>query len=393
MEKPDLIYGRPWSEKEYLIVLHKYFQNIEKSRHKNADWIRQISTLLGRTPSSIVMRLENFGSIHKADGRKGLNKFGPECNNIFNAWKDKKEHLESTVDVIVKDFKSDPQLSLFDSNKVEMPIAFEKYELLDHIGDGSSGYVFSCIDTTTDEIYALKIIKSTNLNDYQIVHRFSREINILKNINHPNIIKLYDDNLESEKRYPGFIMDFAVNQLTKYITDNGVSESINDKPRITNKEAYDIILSVFNAVEALHNNEYKIIHRDINPNNILQMSDGRWILADFSIGKFISTAPVTTSFATQSNLHGWGTGHYAPVEQYRNFKNTDERTDVFAMGILIWELFSKSYPPPDMSNLMLPKLIENVVIKATKREPEARYDNIKTLRDKFVDAYRNTSEF
>ena len=386
MSTVDVLYGRPWDEKEYLIVLDSYFRNREKTRHKKADYVLEISELLGRTPSSIVMRMENYASIDSKDHRKGMDKFSPECVRVFSEWHDKIDHLESCVAVLRKEYAIPDQLDLFRSNKPVLPKAFERYELLELIGEGGSGYVFSCIDTETDELLALKILKTGHLRDPEILHRFKREIRMLQSVRQKNIIKLYNDNLDEEERFPSFVMEFAPRQLTTYINQKAHESPNSERPILSSEDSLEIFRSIIAAIKHLHEQRPRIIHRDINPNNILQLEDNTWLLADFGIAKFISTAPSTSTFATKSDVRGFGTAYYTAPEQYRNFKATDERTDIYSLGILIWELYSEAWPPPDKHDPNLPKSLEVVFKKATQNDPEARYQSIQEFQDAFEEA-------
>jgi serine/threonine protein kinase len=110
--------------------------------------------------------------------------------------------------------------------------------------------------------------------------------------------------------------------------------------------------------------------------------DGTWVLADFGLAKFIGTAAVATSFVTQTRM-GWGTAYYAAPEQYRDFKRTDEKTDVYAAGDLLWELFSSGWPPPELGRPDLPKRLEEVFLRAVARDPCHRHCTIAELTDHF----------
>jgi serine/threonine-protein kinase len=192
-----------------------------------------------------------------------------------------------------------------------------------------------------------------------------QEIRALRSISHPNVIALHEDNIDTERRFPGFVMDLATTNLANYT-------AVAERPAVAPAEAVWIMRAIVSAIIALHAHSPRIVHRDINPNNILRLIDGRWVLADFGLAKFIGTGPLSTGFATQTQP-GLGTTYYAAPEQYRDFKRTDERTDIFALGVLLWELFSSAWPPPDSQRLGLPDDLAMVYVRATQREPEARY--------------------
>jgi len=157
------------------------------------------------------------------------------------------------------------------------------------------------------------------------------------------------------------------------------------RPVLLWSERCEIFRAVLNAVGALHSGASMLIHRDINPANVLQTLDGRWVLSDFSLAKFMPPVPVSSSFATTTH-QAWGTGYYASPEQYRSFRDVDERADIYALGRLMWDLFSEEFPPPREAKPGLPGELASVYLKATDWEPGGRYPTVKTLQDAFESA-------
>ncbi len=384
MGNAEQLYGRPWSEREYVIALHYYFENRDCPRHENSNYVRELAKLLGRTPASIVMRMENFGSIDRDTNseKKGLANIGPMCGKVFFDWKERRESLQACADLLIREASTARTLNLFEPNPVTLPKAFDRYELLDRIGEGGFGSVFSCIDAESGQQYAIKIIRPDNRFDRETLHRFSREIRILSSIDHPNIIRLHERNLDSEDTYPAFVMDLAQCSLTHYL-QLAMEKGNGKRPCIDLTEATSILRSIASGVHALHS--ASVIHRDINPNNVLLLSDGTWALADFGLAKFLPSAATATSFVTKTHV-GWGTAYYAAPEQYRDFKRTDERTDIYALGMLMWELFAGAWPPPDVHNPGIPSYLAIIFGRAVEREPEARYQSVTDFLAEFNQA-------
>ncbi|MCW8966544.1 MAG: protein kinase [Candidatus Pacearchaeota archaeon] len=212
------------------------------------------------------------------------------------------------------------------------------------------------------------------------IGRFAREIKTLTKVDHEHVIHIYQDNLDTEKNYPAFIMDLAEMDLVTYITKTSSKNNLNDRPVLGTSEAKLIYISMLNAVEALHQSSPPIIHRDINPNNILKLFDGDWVLADFSLAKFLPPSPASTTFATKTHAAGIGTAHYTPPEQYKSLKDADTRSDIYSMGWLLWELFSQEgpYPRPDPSGL--PSELEVIFHKAINHDKQDRYQTISELK-------------
>ena len=327
MGKAERLYGHPWSEREYVIALYFYFRNRDCPRHETAPYIQELATILGRTPASVVMRMENFSSLDPESETSGLSNIGPLCRKVFTDWSPRRDHLESCAKLLIRESTEARNLSLFEPEPVTLPKAFSKYELLDHIGDGGFGSVFSCIEISSGKQFAIKIIKADNRFDRETLHRFFREMRILRSIQHPSVIRLHDDNLEAEESFPAFVMDLAQRSLTSLL-DELSEHGSKGRPYLTTTDAVRIFRSVTSAVDALHCHDVRIVHRDINPNNVLLMDNGEWVLADFSLAKFLRSAATGSTFVTKTHM-GWGTAYYAAPEQYRDFKRTDERTDVY----------------------------------------------------------------
>jgi len=377
------LYGRPWSERDLIIALDAYFRNQAEPRHRGAEWIRRTAAVIYRTPASVLMRMENYASVDPdVTERKALNRGGPSCERVFFEWTHRRDHLRSCAEVLIRESSGGSSLELFEPEAVRIPQAFGKYELMDFLGEGAFGFVFSCV-REDGRAYAIKLIKADRVQDSESLHRFLREIRALKSVRHPNVICLYEDNLESERHFPGFIMDLAAMNLTEYVGRRAKErDRTKARPVLNTEEAAEIVLSIMSAVEGLHDHTPQIVHRDINPNNILLLPGGGWVLADFGLAKFISSAPLTTSFSTHSQ-QVWATAYYAPPEQYEDFGNCTAQTDVYALGTLIWELFGSGWPPPDKADPGLPPGIRSIYLKATARNPQSRYESVADLADEF----------
>lgn len=384
MTDPRVTYGQRWTEREYLIVLQGYLEHKGEPQHADSFFVREIARLLGRTPHSILYRLQNFASVdpdEKDPRRKGKAHITDMGRRIFLKWSAKRESLKDTADAFVRDEKTrKEQDDLFSPSPVRLPTTFRQYELLDEIGRGGFGFVYSCLDVESQEPYALKVIDCAKMHNSECVHRFGREIRALKALDHPNVIRIHADNLDDEKSYPGFVMDLAECDLAGYLGERArESGDQNSRPLLAKDEGLGIFLSVLNGVEALHQLSPPVIHRDINPKNILRMFDGSWVLADFSLAKFLPPLQVSTSFATETWV-AMGTGHYASPEQFRSLTETSVRSDIYSLGWLLWELLTSEGPFPRSDPSGLPEELETIFLKATNYKPEARYNSVADMR-------------
>lgn len=375
---PEL-YGKPWTKREYLIVLNAYFLNVGEPRHVGVAYVQKVAQIIGRTPASVVMRLENFASLDTSvsDFRSGLTHINSLGKRLFAEYVSKKDALKELASFLVQENREKAEPTLFEPNPIQLPRAFQKYELMDGLGEGGSGAVFSCVEANSGQRFAIKIIRTDRIYDTESLSRFRREIRVLKSIRHHNVIQLHDDNLDSQRDFPAYVMDFAQCSLASLLHERGSSGT-----RLSPDEAYEAVTSVMNGIEALHNNSPAIIHRDINPHNVLKLTNGSWVLADFGLAKFTSTMPVSTGFQTCTQ-RGPGTAWYAAPEQYRNFLETDVRTDIYGVGMLLWEVFSTSSPPPSKEDHGLPDSLLAIFLKATQRNPDLRYTNIADMKAAF----------
>lgn len=381
-------YGSKWTEKEYLMVLYYYLKHRGEAQHADTPFVQELSELLGRTPHSILYRLQNYASIDPEErnpqrkGKVHITGFG---RWVFEQWSKKRASLKDTAEAFVRDERAQLEPDLFNPHPVRLPVTFRHYELLDEIGRGGFGVVCSCLDTKSDEIYAIKVIDAARVHERECLHRFQREIRALKSVQHPHVIRIYEHNLDTEENYPAFVMDLAECDLPHYLSSKISEGEDSRRPILDGKDANEILLSVVNALQCLHYADPQIIHRDVNPNNILRLFDGTWVLADFSLAKFLPPTPVSTTFMTKTNVI-MGTSHYASPEQYRDLKSADGRSDIHALGWLIRDLYSAEEPYPRRQPSGLPQALEDVFHKATEYKKEDRYQTIDDMKQALVAA-------
>jgi serine/threonine-protein kinase len=158
------------------------------------------------------------------------------------------------------------------------------------------------------------------------MQRFAREAEILRRINHPNIVKIYDYNFDDKKGLPYLIMEHVNGrQLSHHIKQNSLSFDLK----------ISIIKQTADALDYVH--RQGIIHRDIKPENILVTDDGIVKITDFGIGKIIDSE-LTISGDVM------GSPAYMSPESFDSTRTVDYRTDIFSLGVICYELFTGVRP-------------------------------------------------
>lgn len=194
------------------------------------------------------------------------------------------------------------------------------------------------------------------------LRRFEREISCMKTLNHPNIVKILGSKLESET--PFFVMPLAAGSLRDLLPlhPTGMPES----------EAVTMTLTVLEAMAYAHKN--KVLHRDIKPENILIYGD-QPAIADFGLGRRLQSGSTTI---TMANV-GLGTLQYSAPEQLMNGHDGDERSDVYSLGRVFYEMLTGKVPFPRMDLQLVPAKFRHVVFTATRDEPDDRYPSVTAM--------------
>lgn len=260
-----------------------------------------------------------------------------------------------------------------------------RYELLEKIGGGGMAHVYKAKCRLLNRFVAVKILRSEFTNDDEFVKRFRIEAQSAASLSHPNIVSIYDVGYEEDIHY--IIMEYVDGiTLKEYITNKGVLEW---------KEAVNITIQICSAIEHAHRN--RIIHRDIKPHNILLTSDGIAKVTDFGIARAVSSSTITMVGSTIGSVH-----YFSPEQARGGF--TDEKSDLYSLGITLYEMITGRVPfdgetpvavalkhiqieaeePIDIDN-KIPKGINNIVIRAIKKDQNKRYQ---TASEMLADLYK-----
>lgn len=284
------------------------------------------------------------------------------------------------------------QSSGVEKSIVEIGERIGHYQIIDHLGSGGMGEVYLAKDMRLDRKVAVKFLKKEFSRSHDPMVRFEREAKSASALNHPNIITIYEIGEWKEA-------DFIV---MEYVEGVSLRQVIRDGLGLTG--ALDVAIQTASALTAAH--EAGIVHRDIKPDNILRRPDGLVKVLDFGLAKQTnqqlddgdvdSDATTKMDYFTAPGLV-MGTVAYMSPEQARG-KTTDERTDIWSLGVVLYEMIA-GLPPfngDTKSDLIVsilttdppPLLIqregvsqelEHIVKKALSKAPEQRYQFIKDL--------------
>lgn len=261
-----------------------------------------------------------------------------------------------------------------------------RYEILEMLGVGGMGEVYKARDLALGRLVAFKVIRPELASSPAIIDRFKQEILLSSNVTHKNVIRIYD---LGEADGMKFI-------TMEYVDGRDLRAVLHDRGKFSPREAIDVIRQVCYALEAAH--AVGVIHRDLKPQNIMCEPGGRILVMDFGLARTLEDNGLTQS----GNLVG--TLEYMSPEQALA-KEIDQRSDIFALGIIFYELLSGRSPyqahsavaslilrtqenvePLSHLDPSIPENLSGIVSKSLEREVDHRYQSAAALRAD-LDAY------
>ncbi|KRM56344.1 Stk1 family PASTA domain-containing Ser/Thr kinase [Lacticaseibacillus sharpeae] len=255
----------------------------------------------------------------------------------------------------------------------------ERYQLTQTLGEGGMANVYLAHDLILDRDVAVKVLRLDLQNDPDTLRRFRREAMATLELSHPNIVNIYDVGESNGQQY--LVMEYVKGtDLKKYIALNFP---------IPYARVIALMTQILSAVQTAH--DHHIIHRDLKPQNILVDENGTAKITDFGIAVALSDNSMTQ---TNSLL---GSVHYLSPEQARGSMPT-RQSDIYALGIILYEMLTGTVPFEGESAVSIalkhfqqdvpsvrdfdpriPQALENVVLKATAKEPAQRYTSASAM--------------
>jgi serine/threonine-protein kinase len=252
-------------------------------------------------------------------------------------------------------------------------VKFGEYLLTGKIGKGGVAEIYKGRQESLNRDVAIKILLPKLSCDPDIVRRFERESLVIAKLNHPNIVHVIDRGAVGGRCY--FVME--------YIDGASMREVINSES-IPLKRKLEMVVEVCKALDYAHKNG--VIHRDIKPANILIDRQGNARVADFGIAQIVS-APEGEMTALDIVM---GTLSYMSPEQKVSSTNVDQTTDIYAVGIILYEILVRKKPvgyfktPSEIDPRINPKFDE-IVLKCMAQESKDRYQTAVQLKDAILE--------
>ena len=214
---------------------------------------------------------------------------------------------------------------------------FGNYKFLSVLGEGGMAIVYLAENTMLGSLVAIKVLKEDFVSNKNVRSRFLDEAKKMVRVKHPNIIQVMD------------LIDAGdiVAIVMEYIEGTTLKDLIDDKGKLSNDEIESLFLQILIALQHVHEAGY--VHRDIKPSNFMITNKGDIKLADFGIAK-----DKNSTVFTETGIQ-MGTPMYMSPEQIKSSKDVDLRSDIYSLGIVLYEMVSGSFPF-DKINLSLPEI-------------------------------------
>ena len=257
----------------------------------------------------------------------------------------------------------------------------DRYEIIQTIGEGGMANVYLAKDVIIDRYVAIKILRGDLAGDEKFVRRFQREALAASSLSHHNIVEMYDVGEDNGMYY--IVME--------YIGGKTLKQLIKKRGALTLSECIDIMLQLTDGVNVAHSSY--IIHRDLKPQNIMIQDNGEIKITDFGIAMALNNTQLTQTNSVMGSVH------YLPPEQASG-KGATVKSDIYSMGIMFFELLTGTLPfkgenaveiafkqikddIPSVReiNPSIPQSVENIILKATAKNPKNRYNNAKEMHD------------
>jgi tetratricopeptide (TPR) repeat protein len=253
----------------------------------------------------------------------------------------------------------------------------DRYQIVGELGRGGMGIVYKAQDTVLDRLVAFKVLPQALTENPQAIANFMREAQAAAKLNHPNIVTVYDKGEQQGRYYIAM----------EYVEGTTLKEILRRRGAISPSGILHVLMQISEALAYAH--EKKIVHRDIKPANAMWTRDKKVKLMDFGLAKVVEEARNHTTVVA-------GTPYYMSPEQTLG-KNIDHRTDIYSLGVAIFEMATGTVPfkegnipyhhvhtaPPKIRELRpdLPSTLSDIVERCLEKDPGNRYQSASEILD------------
>lgn len=256
----------------------------------------------------------------------------------------------------------------------------KRYEIIERVGGGGMALVYKAHDKMLGRKVAVKILRQQLTNDDEFIRRFRREAQAAATLSsHPNVVSIYDVGQEGDVHY--IIME--------YVEGINLNDRIKQHAPLQVEEAVHIASQICDALDHAH--QHQIIHRDIKPHNILIGKNGRIKVTDFGIARAAASSDITQTGAVLGSVHYFSPEHAKGVSQ-------GAKSDLYSLGIVLYQMLTARLPflgdspisvalkhlqekveEPRKVNPLIPQSVENIILKALRKNPDERYSSAKQM--------------
>jgi len=243
----------------------------------------------------------------------------------------------------------------------ELADLFPEFEIGERLGAGGMGVVFRARQKSLDRSVAIKILNPKLLGDPEFEERFEREAKTMAMLSHPNIVGIHDFGVRGD--YHFLVMEHVEGRDLQKLIQSGTLETVL---------AFSIIRQICEALHHAHENG--VVHRDVKPGNILVGRDAVARIGDFGLARILQ--PTTDISLTMPNT-GMGTPAYMAPEQLTDARSSDARSDIFALGVVVYEMLTGStpsgnFPAPTSRWARRNRRLDEVILRTLDPDPAKR---------------------
>jgi serine/threonine protein kinase/sugar lactone lactonase YvrE len=277
-----------------------------------------------------------------------------------------------------------------------MPAEFGDYQVLCEIGRGGMGIVYKAEHKESKRLVAIKQLVLENIDpgkEREFKDRFHREATTVQRLAHPNIVAVFDVPLDADNYY--YVMEF--------LEGHSLRQELGKRGgRLSPQELLPVLAQVVEALSYAHS--LNVVHRDVKPDNIFILPDGRVKITDFGIAR---TAEYEQTHLTKTGVM-MGTLAYVSPEQLQDAKTVDHRADIFSLGVVSYEALSGQLPftgeglaqtivqivsreekPLHITNSMIPVGVSAAIAKAMRKKARDRFRSVKDFIREYTAALEN----